>query len=304
MKYLSPSSLSEYLKSPAEFYVTRMAENKKPRMAQTRPMSVGSAFDAYVKSWIHERLIGSTRGTEYDLNTLLAEQCSAEHLEWATIAGAKCFDAYQVSGALASLCADLKCGSNIRMEKTITGTVEGVTLLGKPDLEITLPVGSHFILDWKVNGYCSKASPKRGYTIIRDGWNGVHSRSHNGMHKDAIGGTCCGIPINIGMNLESIDESWARQVATYAWLLGATVGSYIVCGIDQLACSPKGIRIASFRMPISKSFQLKSIQQYQELWDLCNDPVRFCDHHELDKKVLDNMYCVKNEKDAFFHSLW
>jgi len=302
MKYLSPTSLGEWIKSPEEFYLHRMAKHRRPRRPQTRPMSVGSAFDAYVKNYIHEKIIGSTRGTEYDLETMLSEQCEPHNLEWARIAGADVFNAYKISGALASLCQELV--GEPRMEKTLIETVEGVCLLGKPDLSFTAEDAT-FVLDWKVNGYCSKASPKRGYNVIRDGWTGrPHSRSHGNMHKDCMLATVNGVLVNIGMYLESIDISWARQVATYSWLLGAPVGSEIYCGIDQIACSNGDMRIASFRMPISRSFQEQTMKQYIELWEICQDSDAYCTQYNLDKESLDNMYKIDGPMDELFNTLF
>ena len=52
-EYLSPTSISLHEKDVDEFYSRYLADNKMPRMAQTQPMAIGSAFDAFCKSYLH-----------------------------------------------------------------------------------------------------------------------------------------------------------------------------------------------------------------------------------------------------------
>ena len=48
-KYISPSALKLFEKNPTEYYLKYLADAHPPRSPQTQPMSVGSAFDAFVK---------------------------------------------------------------------------------------------------------------------------------------------------------------------------------------------------------------------------------------------------------------
>ena len=48
--YLSYSSLTTLEKNSEEFFIKHLAETRAPKVPQERPASVGSAFDAYVKS--------------------------------------------------------------------------------------------------------------------------------------------------------------------------------------------------------------------------------------------------------------
>jgi len=207
------------------------------------------------------------------------------------------------SGALASLAMDMgkAIEGSIKMEKTVTRTMHGVPLLGKPDLCFQTACASDgnkiatFILDWKVNGFMSASttSPKKGYSVLRDGWDetiGAHSKNHNKAHKDYMHHNVCGINVNGMLNLETVSEEWAGQVVTYAWALGAEVGDEIYCGIDQLCCKQlrdRGmmsaseyeelviaqslmpeIRIASFRMGVGKDFQKSLMEKYIYLWSI------------------------------------
>lgn len=301
-KFLSPTSLMQYYKEPDQFFLQRLCEVPPPRTPQTIPMGVGSAFDAYVKSDLHTTFIGPTAGTEYDLATMLNTQIEASHSPvnraFLETAGRYAFNCYKRSGALASLAQDMGQAvmGSIKMEKTITAEIRGVPLLGKPDLcfQTTCPSDgganlATFILDWKVNGFMSKntTSPKRGYSCLRDGWDctgGIsHSKNHNKAHKDYMHHNVCGIAVNGMIRLEDVSDDWAIQTCTYAWALGAPIGSDIYCGIDQLACKQlipmeeseiiernmmPEIRIASFRMGIGQTFQAGLIEKYVRLWSL------------------------------------
>jgi len=317
-KYLSPSALGCWLDDQQEYYLRYLADNRPPRFAQTQPMSVGSAFDAYVKSYITERLYGEIRD-EFALEPLLKEQCSEEHLDWARIAGKVVFDAYKQSGALTDLMIELqKASEEPRFEFLAQGEVrvdplvEGPTLMGKPDCYYVSDAGAHVIVDWKVNGYCSKngVSPKKGYVKCRDGWVGKQSRSHLQTHKDCHLYHLGGIDINIGHFFEEIDESWARQLSIYAWLIGEEVGSNFIICIEQLACKPGKIRVASHRMRASKGFQLNLMKQLSELWAIIKSGYIFRDvsREESDKRcrTLDKYYLAfegGTPNDDWFNSV-
>lgn len=317
-KFLSPTSLSQFYSNPDEFFLQRLCTDV-PKQPQTIPMAIGSAFDAHVKAYLHEVFIGG-HDPEYELNSMLNGQVELgrdaipgspdrARRDYVIKAGQYAFHCYKRSGALASLMQDLGMAliGSIKMEKTVTATIQGVPLLGKPDLCFRTACGSGsgnpisdaygtpgssglatFILDWKVNGFMSTSttSPKKGYSMIRDGWDesiGVHSRSHGKSHKDFMLHNVCGIPVNGMVTLEQVDASWAAQVVTYAWALGDSVGGAIHCGIDQLACRQlvtkdeevivssgymAEIRVASFRMAVGKAFQLELIEKYKKLWSV------------------------------------
>lgn len=285
-KFLSPTSLAQYYETPEEFYAQRLSDNPPPKFEQTQPMVVGSAFDAYVKNYLYQKFVGDPTGTPYQFQPMLEAQVeNKRYLDWGKKHGAYVFHCYQKHGALASLMQEmsLSIAESIKMEMVVQKTIQGVPLYGKPDLvfKVTCPQGvATFVLDWKVNGYCSayKQSPKKGY---------INLRPENKMHKNCVLGNVCGITINMADYLESVDATWAAQTATYSWILGAEVGSEIYCGIDQLLCKrldtamyktpmwdaalengyPE-ISVASFRMALSEDFQHKLMAKYVHLWSL------------------------------------
>ena len=60
IQYLSPSSIAKYKDNPDEFYMNYLSDKAPPRFPQTEPMAVGSSFDAYVKSYLHQQLFGKS----------------------------------------------------------------------------------------------------------------------------------------------------------------------------------------------------------------------------------------------------
>jgi len=274
MKYLSPSSLAKWHYNQEEFYLQYLAKHRPPRFKQTQPMSIGSAFDAYVKAYFHEVL--KIKGPNFE--ELFESQVEEHNRDWAREHGKVAFDQYKTSGALADLLSDLlKSEGQPRFEFTIEKTIDGVNLLGKPDAWFTV-AGTNIILDWKVNGYCSQASPKRGFIRCRDGWTGAQSRTHNQSHKDCTPMRVNGVLININEHLETINSDWSQQLATYAWLMGAEVGESFICAIDQLACAPgPKIRVAEHRCTISGEYQHTLLNKYKELWDIVHSDHIFRD---------------------------
>jgi hypothetical protein len=234
-------------------------------------MSVGSAFDAYIKSYLYEYLYGKDND-DFNFETLFNRQVEDDHKEFARIAGKKCMDAYRISGALSDLVLMLE-HSNAKFEFTAVGEVTGkigeAILLGKPDAYFTKQ-GTDIILDWKVNGYCSKASPAPGYLICRDGWTGSkNSRSHGKSHPDCIEMNKGGVPINVAMTLDKCKGDWASQTAIYSWLCGSQVGSDFIVAIDQLACDGcDKIRIAEHRSLVDPKYQWALYDECQKIWEI------------------------------------
>lgn len=281
LKYLSPTSISTWLESKEMFYLKYLAEDAPERQKQTQPMSVGSAFDAYVKSFIHNALFKDDN-PKFVFETLFTSQVESQNRDFALVAGKICFDAYRKSGALADLMLVLRdCDEEPQFEFTVQGTVDGVrdgfvgdvggvVLLGKPDAYFKNKE-NRIVLDWKVNGYCSTNghSPKPGYVMIRDGFDGKPSRGANKPHKDCYPVRVGSMQVNGNTPMDDVEADWARQTAIYGWLLGNPVGSKFICAIDQLVCKPGSIRVAEHRCYISPQFQEETLQTAREIWEVC-----------------------------------
>jgi hypothetical protein len=314
-KYLSPTSLLKWEADPEEFYLQYLADNRPPRIPQTQPMAVGSAFDAYIKSYFHDVLFGKGTNPQFALATIFEEQVEEQNRDWALGAGKHAFNSYQRSGAMADLLLQLQeAQGEPRFEFKLEKEIRGVPLLGKPDVYFIHKSGVPIILDFKVNGFCGNynTSPKPGYLKCRDGWEGPHSRSHNEAHKKCQPMKHMGILINVGMFLEDVDKDWALQLASYAWLCGAEVGSDFIAAIDQLACQPfepdcPRIRVAEHRCIVSKPYQLRCVARFSELWEIINSNHIFRNMSYSDSalrcQTLDNQYKAFEEGDDFLREM-
>lgn len=292
-KFLSPSAIEAWEASRDDYYLKYLADNRPPPIPQSPAMSIGSAFDAYVKSYLVQRLFGEAK-PEFAFENLFTQQVEAHNRVWARENGQHAFDAYKRSGALGVLLEEMsKARSEPRFEFSVEGTVSGVPLLGKPDVYFVSDVGASVLIDWKVNGYCAAAGagPKKGYVNIYDG--GERSKNHGVPHKDAHLHYVGGMTVNIADFFEDVDERWARQLAMYAWLLGEPVGGDFVVSIEQLACKPSKqpnakpeIRVATHRGYVSKEFQAKLLQSAVNAWAALQNGHIFTDlsREESDKR--------------------
>lgn len=284
-EYLSPSSLKQFEKDRVEFYIKYLADNRPGRVAQTQPMSVGSAFDGYVKSYIHYALFGNYgKDNEYELDTIFTNQVEAHNRDFARPAGEYVFKRYSHCGALSDMMLDLnKAAGPPRFEFSIQGVVRGeigaIPLLGKPDIFFISDRGGRVIWDWKVNGYCgaSGTSPVKGYTKCRDTWSSLEWKAsrNNGMaHKDCWLKDHLGIQINGTQYMEDCSTEWADQLAIYAWLSGEEIGSEnLIVGIDQIVSNgyknPQGfpyLRVANHRSRISANYQYTLLDRLNRVW--------------------------------------
>lgn len=302
--YMSPTSLKTAEKSWDEYYIKYLADIRAPRLPQTAPMSVGSAFDAYVKSYLHYALFGNYgKGDAYAKESIFEKQVEPHNRDWAKLAGAYTFKVYNNCGALADLMLELGTAVNKpRFEFDLLGTIEtnvgDVPIMGKPDIYFINGEGARVILDWKVNGYCgnSTTSPMPGYIMIRDGWLPSEKKPSAGNrmpYKDCYPVLHKGLKINDQIYMEQKNEEWAAQLAIYSWLLGEPVGSQdLISGIDQIVGQPSGVverhketelrngelikrdfehkipllRVASHRMRIGMEFQFGLRDRLSEAW--------------------------------------
>jgi len=270
-------------------------------------MSVGSAFDAYVKSYLFERVMGRL-DPQFELASIFETQVEACNRDFARKAGLVCFEAYKSCGALADLLVELMAATATpRFEFTVEGTVEGVKLLGKPDVWYVDRNNVPIILDFKVNGYCSNypVSPKRGYIRVRGPGN-----NQDGPHSKAQISRINGVRLNIAEFFDDIDAAWSQQLTTYAWLCGAPVGSFFIVAVDQLCCSHGNIRVAEHRCQINPTFQIKTLECYKALWDIIfSEPFHFFRERTLEESIarcgiLDTQYAAYTNGESWLKDMF
>ena len=273
-KYLSPSSISKFENDRTTFYIRYLCDHKTPRPAQKDFMSVGSAFDAFVKHQIHRDIFGegATTGGQYDRVKIFENQVEEHNRDLASERGEDLFQQYIESGAYGALLADIANSPYApEMEFTVQADVGGVPLLGKPDLRYITKDGVHVICDWKVNGSTSKtgASPFKGYSIARD----VYGSNTNGKCHKAFSPITYKDVIHDSTHLETRCDYWADQLAIYSWLLGEKVGSEeFVVRMEQIACRPVKTRdlprakFATHMNKIGEVYQNEVLARASQCW--------------------------------------
>lgn len=281
-EYHSPSSIRTFFKDRDEYYLRYLADNRPPRLPQTIPMAVGAAFDAYIKSYLIERLFGAVDGQRFE--DFFEAQVEPQNRDQALIDGKIVFDMYLTTGAMLYLMEALKRAiytprfeSEIRAQVRISDEYgsEDIPLLGKPDVyyihRTQDDVLVHIIEDFKVNGFYSKSktSPRKGFI---KSWDAVPytNKSHNQSHKDCVITIKDGLEINAACCIEDSDESWGDQCSIYAWILGEPIGSSATIGIHQITGAPtrdgdrvislNQMRVSLFRSYVSKQFQIALAQ--------------------------------------------
>lgn len=287
--YLSPSQIALYEQSREQYYERYLMDNPPPRAPQNDAMAIGSAFDAYAKSYLHNALFGGS-DPRFELQTIFEAQVEPPLRAWAWDNGKYVFEQYKQSGALVDLMVMLQKGQSPRFEFEVRGAVAGyregiegefgeVTLLGKPDVDFITDQGVHVILDFKVNGYCSKwpKSPAPYYLRMRGA-----GRTNYGMHAKCHPDYYNGVEVNVHCGLDTIDKGWARQLAIYGWLCGEPIGAQFVTVIHQLVCSPNSgglpsIRVAEHHNFITRSYQQLIFDRAVELWEIVHSDWYFRD---------------------------
>lgn len=313
--YISPTAIKMFYDDIEKFYLAYLSETPTPREPQTQAMSIGSAFDAYVKSYLHQVIYGNNADPRFEFQTLFEAQVESHNRDWALDNGRYAYECYVKSGALADLLLELQEASEDPVfeievrgivdgrREGVTATVGGMVLLGKPDLFFKNKENHAVVRDWKVNGWCSKSakSPEKGFMKLR------HSNGptgHDGPHKEAVPMRYKGSLVNLNNTLDTVNRDWAEQVAIYGWLLGEPVGSGFLVGIDQLVCKPNSpypiVRIAEHRTVIAPDFQWQLYERAQNVWDVINSDWIFRDMSRLDSQakcqMLDQRSSLEKER--------
>ncbi len=279
-RYISPSAFMLWQKDQEEYILRHLVDKRPPRTPQELPASVGSSFDAWVKSNLHAKLFGSGADPQFEFSAIFESQVESHNRDRAREMGLRCFDNYVHTGSYDEL-LELMLGAKEEpeFEFTATGDVNGVPMVGKPDCRFITRYGLHVILDWKVKSYCSRwsASPAKGYRLCRDGLGWPKpSRSNGKSHKLYRPVVFNGLEIS-ETPMEDCDKDWATQLSIYGWLLGEEVGADdVVLCIDELPCKsrqkndppqPPLLRVANHRAKVSREFQLALFAGIEDLWN-------------------------------------
>ena len=240
---LSPSALMMAEHMPNTFYLTRLISDSIPREKQSIAAAVGSVFDYYIKELLIKEKF------KHKLKMLPEIKKGIERKEEEVFrAGLVAFNTYEKI---------VKIDEFTDVELHITKEIEGVPVTGKLDAQVNYQ-NENIPFDWKVTGYTSQShiSPLPLYYRL---WEGIRPRP---CHKD----------YTESIDFEKISENWATQLCTYGWLLGKTKYKDFPAKIDTLIFTNKVIRcIAQYKGIITKQFQEKVAQRYQNIWQELKD---------------------------------
>lgn len=318
---ISPSALATFEKDRESFYLKYCAEPRPKREPQSKPASVGSAFDAYVKAQLMSDIMG-----ECNLfGELFEQQVEPQNREFAMTAGRHVMEGYVASGAYEDL-LDLLEGAaeEPQFEFDADVSLDGIPIAGKPDCRFVHRDGAHVVLDWKVNGYCGKGdnatSPSKGYMLCRDGagWP-KQSRSHGKAHGLFEPVEFMGLTVN-KFFMEQVSIDWADQLTMYAWMMDEPVGSeeMVVC-IEQVVAKPTSdtgalggspplLRFANHRSRVSQAHQMGLITRLNSMWEALQSEYIFTEldrdgsidrQAELDQRALSMVTDGTAEGDFF-----
>lgn len=257
-----------------EAYVLKyLVDDRPPREPQTRPMCVGSAFDAYVKAYLYNHIFGANN-PEFEFPTLFETQVEEHNRDWALGAGAYAFGCYKETGALADLMKLLEISQSepsfeTKLESTLTYKGSSIPFIGYADIMFSTKQGTPMTFDWKINGFCGKksaVSPKKGYVMIRGG------RTSGKAHPKAQIQYVEGVPINTAIKFHEINPSWNDQLTIYGWLQKIAVGTPFIVGIEQGVCKPTGtdypeMRFARFTGRIDPDEQERLWERLAFCWN-------------------------------------
>jgi len=246
LKALSPTSLKTF-ESNIDTFVCRYVLGL-PREPQTRAMSIGSAFDARIKGYLAEVLLGQKEWTA----KLLVDQVEECNREWAFAESEKVFADYVKARCHDYLLQEIGDSIALRFEFEQFKTLiyeDGyeVPLYGKPDAYFLRRDGLHVVIDWKVNGYCSQASPAPGYIRLLDS-DGIDSGPYKMTYPQYYRDILC---------VEGeIPLLWRDQLRMYTWMLGES-GDWIA-GVDQLVYRGGIPRYAQHRIRMTDDPDLRA----------------------------------------------
>lgn len=311
---LSYTNFSSWESDPMEWYLKYQVG--APRLPQTEPMSIGSAFDAYIKNYLYKEIFGSV-SAEYELEAIFEAQVEEHNRNFAWPAGKYVFDEYVKAGRAAYLLSLMSQSDTApvferRLERGVELLGTKIEMVGYPDLRFVSKSGIPVIVDWKVNGFCSKSSitPEQGYCNCVDGsgWTGRASKT---QHPKAVIGYVDGIAYSRGPFM----QKWKDQLTMYHWMLGGTVTGNSLLMIEQVAggaqsdvrCSASGprppLRFANHSTLIGASYQETLAKRIMHMWVSVESGYVFrsLTREENDKKVakLKLAYGTNDESGLF-----
>ena len=256
LKRISPTALGYFEKDPMRFVLYYVMGRERDK--QTHAMAIGSGFDARIKGQIEADLLGK----ENRWAELFQAQVEPQHRDFVSKHSATILRKYMDCGAYKAF---MKVAKNFVGEPRFEFDAEAkldingllCPIYGKPDCFFELPE-CFVVLDWKVNGFMTSASPAAGYVSLWD------EKGHNhGQHKSVTPMRQYGIMVGSGGDMR---EDWRTQLRIYEMMIDSTDRLPWISGIEQLAFSDGVMRVASHRCVMPKAFCAELLQRIYRCW--------------------------------------
>lgn len=239
VSYLSPSSLALFEYNKADWYKRYVLKEKfKP----TTAMLMGTMFDHLCKT-----ALGYVEVRPPEWHVLTVDQQKLVR------------DVYERYVAWGGLADTLSRGKGLILESTLTGEINGVPLLGKPDLygDDLLADGSAVVSvrDWKTSGFVASKppSPPKGYV-----WDSKTLMGHKDYRHDG------------GVTHFGPDMPYGAQLHTYGMLLRLKGKDVQI--LDAHWVTPT--RFAKYRYRFNDEYAESLAVRYRTCWDSDLDRVR------------------------------
>lgn len=305
--YISPSSLMTWESDP-EKWVVRYVTGVKDQ--QNAAMAVGTVFDALIKSRLEGIFLGGKGEEDWEKYAEGSLTITGEDKDLAIIAGQQTYEQYIKSPNYGECIRFIRTGNwqiDLTGDKTVTMPIgpqnQLVQIKVKPDMLLTKlsPDGTcqGVVLDWKVNGYYSKAGAS-----VANGWatkwaippsNKVDNRG-KAAFLDWFPGLATGLPIMDGAripfntaNMELVKEDWAVQIGIYGMCYGWDECEWLAW-IEQVAWGPRFdktdrplgdqrvMRVGSHRYKLKLTFKDDLRKRLWRMWEairILNRPLKY-----------------------------
>ncbi len=249
ISYISPSSYKKSITSPNEFYLQRLCHDRLEYDPQSMPAAVGTAFDLKIKKHLINQYSTMSEKARY-MPELLAG-IAEEHKDKALQSGTEICRSYVNWGLVKA-----ERWADVELQDTFN--YGGIPILVKLDASVWHE-DYEIPFDWKVSGYCSQASPAKGFyqKIVK----GIPKPAHK-LYRPK-------------MQMSEINADWAIQTCMYGWALGRSKDldfKPFPARLHQLAFTKTGnMTVAKYEGWFSVEYQRDLFNGIKKLWNEIND---------------------------------
>jgi hypothetical protein len=244
--HISPSTFADWKRCQYKVYLKKQSGEIQPTYKSSLAMSIGSAFDAFIKEYIAKKR--GIKSPLLDLNLMLTKNIPESLRPEAIKQGRELAKIYIDLGLAAPYLEKIY---DIKLEQELYIQINHIPILGQLDM-----IANGVPFDWKTRGFeNNSAYPHKGWQRH------IKYNTNNGtfdiLEQDA--------PIS----MENKNPAWATQLMFYNWLAGNEAkSSYYV---HEICKCKDSIHFVLHTGTISLPFALTLIQDLTLMWEqLCN----------------------------------